>query len=149
MSVARHCPRRLRRLTVQRYILFLNPQNFYDTTRATLRFCCSTHCCRHKEKKKLTLDYLSVFFRLQRYKNGAPHRDTPKLFFTMRETLKPTGQTFRLLLSQSIIFQFHFPKNFGKILIVSMLRNEHLAILSSLKSYRKLYKPRRMRNLNE
>ena len=49
----------------------------------------------------------------------------------------------------SIIFQFHFPKRLGKILIVSMLRNEHLAILSSLKSYRKLYKPRRMRNLNE
>ena len=50
---------------------------------------------------------------------------------------------------ESIILQFHFPNHFGKILIVSMLRNEHLAILSSLKSYRKLYKPRRMRNLNE
>ena len=32
----------------------------------------------------------------------------------------------------SIIFQFHFPKRFGKILIVSMLRIEHLSI--SLKS---------------
>ena len=49
-----------------------------------------------------------------------------------RETLKPNGQTFRLLLSQSIIFQFRFHKLFGKILIVSMLRNEHLSI--SLKS---------------
>ncbi len=48
----------------------------------------------------------------------------------------------------SIIFQFHFPKRFGKILIVSMLRNEHLSILSSLKSYRKLYKPRRMKSLS-
>ena len=50
---------------------------------------------------------------------------------------------------KSIIFQFRFPKRYGKILIVSMLRDEHLSILSFLKSYRKLYKPHRMNNLNK
>lgn len=29
-----------------------------------------------------------------------------------------------------------------------MLRNEHLSVLSFLKSYRKLYKPRRMKSLS-
>ena len=50
---------------------------------------------------------------------------------------------------KSIIFQFRFPKHYGKILIVSMLRNEHLSVLSFLKSYRNLYKPHRMNNLNK
>ena len=49
---------------------------------------------------------------------------------------------------KSIIFQFRFPKRYGKILIVSMLRDEHLSILSFLKSYRKLYKPHRMKSLS-
>ncbi len=54
-----------------------------------------------------------------------------------------------IVIRESIIFQFRFPKQFGKILIVSMLRNEHLSILSFLKSYRKLFKPHRMNNLNK
>ena len=49
---------------------------------------------------------------------------------------------------ESIILQFHFPNHFGKILIVSMLRDEHLSVLSFLKSYRKLYKPHRMKPLS-
>ena len=49
---------------------------------------------------------------------------------------------------KSIIFQLRFPKRYGKILIVSMLRDEHLSILSFLKSYRKLYKPHRMKHLS-
>ena len=53
-----------------------------------------------------------------------------------------------IVIRESIIFQFRFPKHFGKILIVSMLRNEHLAVLSSLKSYRKRYKPRRIKSLS-
>jgi hypothetical protein len=31
---------------------------------------------------------------------------------------------------------------------VSMLRDEHLSVLSFLKSYRKLYKPHRMKSLS-
>ena len=54
-----------------------------------------------------------------------------------------------IVIRESIIFQFRFHKLFGKILIVSMLRNEHLSVLSFLKSYRKLYKPHRMNNLNK
>ena len=54
-----------------------------------------------------------------------------------------------IVIRESIIFQFHFPKRLGKILIVSMLRNKHLSILSFLKSYRKLFKPHRMNNLNK
>ncbi len=53
-----------------------------------------------------------------------------------------------IVIRESIFFQFHFPKRFGKILIVSMLRNEHLSVLSFLKSYRKLYKPRRIKSLS-
>jgi hypothetical protein len=49
---------------------------------------------------------------------------------------------------ECIIFQFRFPKQFGKILIVSMLRDEYLSVLSFLKSYRKLYKPHRMKSLS-
>ena len=33
-----------------------------------------------------------------------------------------------IVIRESIIFQFRFPKQFGKILIVSMLRNKHLSI---------------------
>ena len=54
-----------------------------------------------------------------------------------------------IVIRESIIFQFRFHKRLGKILIVSMLRNEHLSILSFLKSYRKLFKPHRMNNLNK
>ena len=54
-----------------------------------------------------------------------------------------------IVIRESIIFQFRFPKRLGKILIVSMLCNEHLSILSFLKSYRKLYKPRRMKKLDK
>ncbi len=54
-----------------------------------------------------------------------------------------------IVIRESIFFQFRFHKLFGKILIVSMLRNEHLSILSFLKSYRKLFKPHRMNNLNK
>ena len=54
-----------------------------------------------------------------------------------------------IVFRESIIFQFRFHKLFGKIHIVSMLRDEHLSILSFLKSYRKLYKPHRMNNLNK
>ncbi len=39
-----------------------------------------------------------------------------------------------IVIRESIIFQFRFHKLFGKILIVSMLRNEHLSVLSFLKS---------------
>ena len=60
MSVARHLPEKtcrqkptasfgLRRLTVQRYELFLNPQNFCDIARATMRCCRSAPCCCLKE----------------------------------------------------------------------------------------------------
>ena len=54
-----------------------------------------------------------------------------------------------IVIRESIIFQFRFPKQFGKILIVSMLRDEYLSILSFFKSYRKLFKPHRMNNLNK
>ncbi len=54
-----------------------------------------------------------------------------------------------IVIRESIIFQFRFHKLFGKILIVSMLRNEHLSILSFLKSYRKLFMPHGMNNLNK
>ncbi len=50
-----------------------------------------------------------------------------------------------IVIGESIILQFRFHKRFGKILIVSMLRNQHFSILSFLKSYRKLYKPRRIK----
>ena len=120
MSVARHLPEKtcrqkptasfgLRRLTVQRYELFLNPQNFYDITRATMRCCRSAPCCclkentinlriSHREEKTLRggesmprnpaaacaagrcclslFAYLSVLFRLQKYKTCMPQRDT-------------------------------------------------------------------------
>ncbi len=54
-----------------------------------------------------------------------------------------------IVIRESIILQFRFHKRFGKILIVSMLRDEHLSVLSFLKSYRKLYKPRRMKKLDK
>ena len=53
-----------------------------------------------------------------------------------------------IVIRESIILQFRFHKRFGKILIVSMLRDEHLSVLSFLKSYRKLYKPHRMKSLS-
>ncbi len=54
-----------------------------------------------------------------------------------------------IVIRESIIFQFRFPKLFGKILIVSMLRDEYLSVLSFLRSYRKLYKPRRIKKLDK
>lgn len=73
----------------------------------------------------------------------------PTLLKKYRSRLFEPIEQQKELTEDKIIFQFRFPKRLGKVLIVSMLRNEHLSILSFLKSYRKLYKPRRMNNLNK
>jgi hypothetical protein len=87
--------------------------------------------------RMVTLDDGTSSFRP--YASDSGHR-YKTLFRTPHGEVKET--------KKSIIFQFRFPKRYGKILIVSMLRDEHLSILSFLKSYRKLYKPHRMKSLS-
>ena len=88
--------------------------------------------------RMVTLDDGTSSFRPYASDSGSRYKT---LFLTPHGEVKET--------KECIIFQFRFPKRLGKILIVSMLCNEHLSILSFLKSYRKLYKPRRMKKLDK
>ena len=87
--------------------------------------------------RMVTLDDGSSSFRPYATDSGSRYKT---LFQTPHGEVKET--------KESIIFQFRFPKHLGKILIVSMLHNEQDSILSFLKSYRKLYKPRRKKSLS-
>jgi hypothetical protein len=88
--------------------------------------------------RMVTLDDGTSSFRPYASDSGSRYKT---LFRTPHGEVKET--------KECVIFQLRFPKRYGKILIVSMLRDEHLSILSFLKSYRKLYKPHRMNNLNK
>ena len=88
--------------------------------------------------RMVTLDDGTSSFRP--YASDSGHR-YKTLFRTPHGEVKET--------KECVIFQLRFPKRYGKILIVSMLRDEHLSVLSFLKSYRKLFKPHRMNNLNK
>ena len=87
--------------------------------------------------RMVTLDDGTSSFRPYANDSGSRYK---ALFLTPHGEVKET--------KENIIFQFRFPKRYGKILIVSMLREEHNSILSFLKSYRKLYKPRRKKSLS-